>query len=171
MADADNGGAPALAALENVTREVDAGNPSPEEVAQRERQELEQSDAEIGARAWAQALYAIGGAVTLIAPELRPVYAPERCLEWGQAANEVGKKYGWKTEAMPEIALIASSMSFLVPTVLVIRAKAAQVKEAREATLFGKAVLWWRMRKAKKAGAAAAPQDGGQEAVASGGEQ
>lgn len=140
-----------LMALGSVTKETDAANPAPEVVQAQQQKKDADTELEAGAKSWGQVMFSLGGAVTMIAPELQQVYAPERCLDWGRHAYLVGKKYGWKCDTLPELALLSSTMGFLVPTVLVIRAKAKQVKDAKEAGLFGRMVMWWRLRQVKKA--------------------
>lgn len=148
----DTQGSEGLAALGTVTRETDAANPDQATVQQREQLQVEEAQAEEGAQQWGQIMFLFGGAVTMVAPELKPVYAEARCLTWGKAANEVAKKYEWDAPALPELTLAACSMSFVIPTFLVLREKAKEIKDARNAGVFGRLVLWWRARKGEKAG-------------------
>lgn len=146
-----------LAALAAVTRETDEANPSPEQRQAQQQEQEQASAAEQGAREWGQLMFLFGGAVTMVAPELKPCYSEERCMQWGGAANAVAEKYQWNSPAIPELTLAACTLSFVVPTFLVLREKARAVTEAKNAGAFGKLVLWWRARRAAKAGQEPAP--------------
>jgi len=141
-----------LEQLAGMTQEADAANPSAEQ-QQQAAQEIEQATAaDIAAKQWGMLMFTIGGFACMIAPELRQVYAEERCFAWGQQANAVAEKYGWNgPSAMPEIALIASTAGFFVPTWLVVRQKVEMAKAAKDGSLVEKLAAWWQHRKAKRA--------------------
>lgn len=141
-----------LQALEGMARETDAANPSAEQQQQAAQQQAVLSQAEAGARQWGVLMFTLGGFAQMIAPELKPVYSEERCYAWGQQANAVAEKYGFSgPSAMPELALIASTAGFFVPSWLVIRAKISQAKAAKDGSLTEKLAAWWQSRKARKA--------------------
>lgn len=159
-----------LEGLGNITRETDEANPSPEEQAARQEAAQAELQAEQGAKDWAMVPFMIGGFVCMLAPELKPVYSEERCLVFGQHANQVAKKYGWDSPAnMPELGLFACALSFAVPTFFTVREKLQAIKEQKDAGLLGKVVLWWRARKAAKAGAGSTDKAG--EGAPDGGQQ
>lgn len=141
-----------LQALEGMTTETDAENPDPNEQARQAEQAEQATASDLAAKQWGMLMFTVGGMAQMIAPELRPVYSEERCFAWGQQANAVAEKHGWNgPSAMPEIALIASTAGFLVPTFLVIRQKVEQAKAAKDGTLAEKLAAWWQHRKAKAA--------------------
>lgn len=141
-----------LEALGRMTTETDAENPDPKEQARQAEQAEQATASDLAAKQWGMLMFTVGGMAQMIAPELRPVYSEERCFAWGQQANAVAEKHGWNgPSAMPEIALIASTAGFLVPTFLVIRQKVEQAKAAKDGTLAEKLAAWWQHRKAKAA--------------------
>lgn len=141
-----------LEALGRMTTETDAENPDPNEQARQAEQAEQATASDLAAKQWGMLMFTVGGLAQMIAPELRPVYSEERCFAWGQQANAVAEKHGWNgPSAMPEIALIASTAGFLVPTFLVIRGKVEQAKAAKDGTLIEKMAAWWQHRKAKAA--------------------
>jgi hypothetical protein len=102
-----------------------------------------------GAKEWGMLMFTVGGMLQMVAPDLRAVYTEERCFEWGRCADVVAQKHGWNAPTnSPELALLASTISFAVPTVIGVRQRLAQAK-ALEGTLLGRLVGWWRGRKAK----------------------
>lgn len=140
-----------LEALGDLTQQVDAENPDPAQRQAEAQQAAEEAQSDVNAKQWGMLMYTVGGFAQMIAPELKPVYSEERCYQWGQQANAVAEKYGLNgPSVMPEIALIASTAGFAVPTYLLIRAKLETAKEAKEGTLLQKMGLWWRMRKARR---------------------
>lgn len=141
-----------LEALGSMTAEVDAENPDPQATAAAAAEAEQATASDLAAKQWGMLMFTIGGMAQMLAPELRPVYSEERCFAWGQQANAVAEKHGWNgPSAMPEIALIASTAGFLVPTFLVIRQKVEQAKAAKDGTLLEKVAMWWQSRKARKA--------------------
>lgn len=147
-----------LEALAGMAAEVDGANPSAEQQQADSQAQAEAGEAEEGARNWGMLMFTIGGFAQMIAPELKPVYSEARCLDWGAHAHAVGRKYGWDSPSkMPELALLASTVGFAVPTFFLIRETLRQAREGKGAeswlTKFG---LWWRTRKARRAGAAMA---------------
>lgn len=147
-----------LEALGTMTAEVDAANPSPEVRAEQEAEAVAISESEAAAKSWGMIMFTVGGMAMMIAPELSPLYTQERCFEWGQAANAVAEKHGLKGPGnMPEITLLASTLTFAVPTFFAVREKIADAKEGKgPATWVSKVGLWWRTRKARAQAKAAA---------------
>ncbi len=164
-----------LEALGSMVDELDGANPDPaQQQAEQQAQEAEAarvSESELAARQWGMLMFTIGGMACMVAPDLRPVYSEERCFMWGQQANAVAEKYGWNGPSrMPELALLASTAGFAVPTFFAVR---AQIDAARDgkgpAGWLAKAGIWWRTRKARKAAATAATMTG--EGGGDGGQQ
>ncbi|MBB1073635.1 hypothetical protein HUU62_04330 [Rhodoferax sp. 4810] len=142
-----------LEALASITQETDAANPSAEQQQQAAAQQAQVSQAEASAKQWGMLMFTIGGFAQMIAPELKPVYSEERCFAWGQQANAVGEKYGWNgPSSMPELALIASTAGFFVPTWLIIKQKVQHAKAAKDGSIVEKLAAWWQSRKTRRAG-------------------
>lgn len=149
-----------LDALDNLVEETDAANPGPEQRQQEQREQEEAEQIEQGAKDWAMVPFMIGGLATMFAPELAPVYTKERCLIWGRHANQVAVKWGWNSPSnMPELGLAACTISFALPTFLVLREKLREMKEGKASGLMAKVGLWWRSRKAAKAAKATGATD------------
>lgn len=147
-----------LEALAGRIKETEAANPSPESQQQEAAEQAQHAELDAAAKQWGMLMFMIGGFAQMIAPELKTVYSEDRCFAWGQQANAVGEKYGWNgPSAMPELALIASTAGFFVPTYFLCKAR---IKAAQDgtgpATLLSKVGLWWRTRKARAAAAKAA---------------
>jgi len=142
-----------LEQLANMAQEADAANPSAEQQQAQQVEAAAVSQADIAAKQWGMMMFTIGGFACMIAPELRQVYSEERCFAWGQQANAVAEKYGWNgPSAMPELALIASTAGFAVPTYFLLREKVAAAKDGKgPASWLAKVGLWWRTRKARAA--------------------
>ena len=122
-ADNDNPNA-RLEALGRMTQETEDANPSTESMEQEQKEQAQISIADASAKQWGMLIFTIGGLAQMIAPELKAVYSEDRCFAWGQQANAVAEKYGWNgPSSMPELALIASTAGFFVPTYFVIKAK------------------------------------------------
>ena len=141
-----------LEALGGMTRETEDANPSAEQQEAEQAEHAKTSEADAAAKQWGMLMYTVGGFACMIAPELTTDYSEDRCFAWGQQANAVAEKYGWNgPSAMPELALLASTAGFLVPTYFLIKAKieAAQKTSGPESWV-AKAGLWWRTRRAKK---------------------
>lgn len=120
-----------LEALGAVTSEVDANGPPTPEQLEAEKQQAEEVTE---AQAWAQVPMMLGGMLAMIAPELQAIYTEENCHRWGERMVPVAQKYGWNGPSnLPEIGLAISTLGMAVPTVIVIRAKLAQMKAAKEA--------------------------------------
>lgn len=154
-----------LEALGHMTQETEAANPSQEDQQQAAAAQSKAAETDAAAKAWGMMMYTIGGFCQMIAPELKPVYSEDRCFQWGQQANAVAEKYGWNgPSALPELALIASTAGFAVPTFFLMKAriKAAQ-GEPGPASWVAKMGLWWRTRKARANAANATPQGVGGE--------
>lgn len=120
-----------LGALGALTNEVDGENgPTPE---QAEAMQAE-ATAEAEAQAWAMVPAAIGSVLSMFAPELQAVYSQDACKAWGERMVPVAEKYGWNGPTnLPEIGLLIATASMALPTVLVLRAKLAAMREAAEA--------------------------------------
>ncbi len=160
-----------LESLAAMTQEADAANPSAEQQQEAAAEAAAVSESEAAARQWAILMFTIGGFAQMIEPELKQIYSEDRCLAWGVNANAVAEKYGINSpSAMPELALIVSTAGFFVPTVFVVRAK---IKEAKDgsgpASWIAKIGLWWRTRRARRAGEVEDQPD--QEGQAHGGKQ
>lgn len=140
-----------LEALGGMTAETEAANPGPEAQAAAAEEHAQATEAETAARQWGMLMYTVGGFAQMIEPALKQVYTEERCYAWGQQANAVAEKYGWSgPSAMPELALIASTAGFLVPTWFMVKARLkAANEETGPASWVAKMGLWWRTRKAR----------------------
>ena len=126
-----------LNALGHLVDEVDGeAPPSPEEYEAQQREAAAADSAaqaaaslETGARQWGSIAYMIGGALAMVAPELRHVYTERACLDWGRAVVPVADKYGWNgPNRLPELGLLIATMGLAVPSVLAIRAAASAEK-------------------------------------------
>ena len=138
--------------LASLTQDVDNDNPSAEQRQAEQKQAEQATAAEQGAKDWGMLMYTVGGFACMIAPELKPVYSQDRCLTWGAHANQVAEKYGWNgMTAMPELALIACTVTFAAPTWMLVRARLQDLKDSKEGTWLEKMGAWWRNRKAGKA--------------------
>jgi hypothetical protein len=145
-----------LEALAGMVDEMEANNPGAEAQQAAAQAQAQASEADAAAQQWGMLMFTVGGFAQMIAPELKQVYSEERCFQWGQQAQAVANKYGWTgPTAMPELALIASTAGFLVPTYFVVRAKVEQAKQAKDGTLLEKLGAWWAHRKAQRAAAKA----------------
>lgn len=146
-----------LEALGGMTAETDAANPSPEQAAQAQASQQAALDDEQEAINWGSIPFTLGGVLTLIEPALAPVYSEERCLMWGRRMHAVAKKRGWTSPSGPELALLSSTATFVVPSVMLVRAKFQQIRDgsAPADSIMAKIGLWWRTRKARKGMAAA----------------
>ncbi len=141
-----------LNALGGMVNDLEADNPSQESQQASAEQAQATAQADIGAKQWGMIMFTLGGFAQMVAPELKPVYSEDRCFSWGQQAQAVSEKYGWSGPSnMPELALIASTAGFLVPTYFVLRGKVEQAKAAKDGTLLEKLAAWWQHRKAMRA--------------------
>ena len=140
-----------LEALGRMTKETEDANPGSESLEKEQKEQAQISIADASAKQWGMLIFTIGGVAQMIAPELKAVYSEERCFAWGQQANAVAEKYGWNgPSSMPELALIASTAGFFVPTYFVIKSKMkVAVDGSGPASWLAKAGVWWRTRKAK----------------------
>lgn len=149
-----------LAALGSMTQATEAENPSQEDQQADAVKQAKESEQDAAAKQWGMLMYTIGGFAQMIAPELKAVYSEERCYAWGQQANAVGEKHGWNgPSAMPELALIASTAGFAVPTYFLIKARVKAAEESGPTSWVAKMGLWWRTRKARASATAATAQD------------
>lgn len=141
-----------LNALGDMTAEVDQDNPTPEQRQEQQDQQREATADEQGANDWAVIPFTVGGMLSMVAPELRQVYSQERCLAWGTYAHATAKKYGWNGPSnLPELGLLAITISMIVPSVPVMAEKLREAKDAKTGTVWARAVLWWKHRKGRKA--------------------
>jgi len=139
-----------LEALADMTQGVDAENPTHEQRQQAADTQQQTASMENGARDWGVMMFSIGGLLCMAAPELKPVYSEDRCLQWGQHMQQVAEKHKWNSPSnSPEFGLIAATIGFAVPTFFVMRQKLAEAKTAKESVLGG-FVWWWKNRKNKK---------------------
>jgi len=160
-----------LEALAGIAQGVDAEHPTPEqqaqaqaEAAQQAQESQRQSAAEVGAREWGLIMFSVGNVITMIAPELKLVYAEDRCLTWGQAMHAVAEKHGWNVPShSPELALLTVSAGFVIPTVAVLPGKIREARKAANSPI-GRIVAWWQRRR----GRAPAPTE---QEQANGGQQ
>lgn len=158
-----------LEALGNMTKETEGANPDPAQQQAEQDEQAKVSEADAAAKQWGMLMYTIGGFAQMIAPELKQVYSEDRCFGWGQQANAVAEKYGWNgPSALPELALIASTAGFAVPTYFLLKAKIQAAEKGGPESWIAKAGIWWRSRRARKATSGAAPapsggSDGGQQ--------
>ena len=107
--------------------------------------------AEQGAREWGMLAFAIGGTLSMFAPELRQVYTEDACIGWGRAMHPVAEKYGWSsTSKTPELGLALATVGLVAPTVVVIRHR-LQHPEADKGGMLTKLRDWWRSKRAAKA--------------------
>lgn len=139
-----------LDAMKGVTQQTDNANPDPEK-------EREKKEADAEAMDWASIPFTLGKFLTMIEPALAPVYAPDKCLAWGKAAHLTAKKHGWSSPSkLPELALALSSLTFAVPSVILIRQRVKVLKEAQDGSAWSKVAIWWGERKRQRAEAKAA---------------
>lgn len=118
-------------ALASIVADVDAaGPPTPEQVEAQTAADTHDA----AAREWGTIAFMIGGALSMIAPELRQVYTEEACFAWGQSAATVAEKYGWSDPGnVPEIGLAISTVGLAVPSYLAIRLRLRQLEAAKAA--------------------------------------
>lgn len=146
-----------LQGLDNIVSEADAmGGPTPEQAQEAQAQQAQN----VAAMEWAAIAYTIGGALAILAPELREkVYTVEACNAWGESAAAVAEKYGWNGPSnVPELGLLMATMGLAVPSVIVIRhrIKSAKAEDADKGGVLEKIKAWWRDKQAAKAAAVAA---------------
>lgn len=92
------------------------------------------ADPETQAQAWAGLMAMIGGALTMIAPDLEQVYTEKSCLKWGASVVPVAQKYGWDgPSSVPEIGLLIATLPLAVPSFFLVRARIAQLKAQKAA--------------------------------------
>lgn len=117
---------PKFEALAGLVAEVDAAGPAtPEQVeAQTAADTLDTQ-----AREWGAIAYTVGGALAMLAPELKQVYTEDACFSWGRSAAVVAEKHGWGGPGdVPEIGLLISTAGLAVPSYLAIRMRLKQLK-------------------------------------------
>lgn len=145
-----------LQALGGMVDEVDAAAPpSPEQLEQQQQAAAAEAQAEQAAqtleseaRQWGSIAYMIGGALGMVAPELRQVYTERACMDWGRAVVPVASKYGWNGAGkLPELGLAIATLGLAVPSVLAVRA----AMERERGGWLGAVRAWWASRKGSKA--------------------
>ncbi len=144
-----------IEALDEIIQEADSvGGPTPEQQAE----QAQAAGLEEGARAWGAVMYMVGGALSMVAPELRQVYTEQACLNWGRAAAPVAEKYGWNNPAaLPELGLVIATAGFVVPSAVAIRARVVAMREEKNRSgWLGHVAAWWALRRAKREGMKAA---------------
>lgn len=155
-----------LESLAGLTQDFDQDNPTPQQAQAQAQQAQAAQLADEGARDWGMVMFTVGGLVCMVAPELHPIYSEDRCLTWGKHMHQVSEKYNWGSpKNAPELALVAASVSFVVPTYLVINAKVQEAKAAKKSVWAG-LFYWWKRR----TGATKTPEkaeDGGAHGVES----
>jgi len=118
-------------ALETLVGEVDRESPAAQ--AEQQQAATEAEAAELEAKSWGMIAYTVGGALSMLCPELRQVYSENACLDWGRAVVPVAEKYGWNGPGgVPELGLLIATAGLAVPSVLVIREKLRQMAEERD---------------------------------------
>lgn len=125
-----------LDGFESRLQDIEAMSPEAQEAArQAEEAEAARGTDKEQAEAWAVIPQMIGGFVTMLAPELAACYTDAKCLQWGERMLPVAKKRGWDNgpDSLPEIALIASSLGFAIPTYVVVKRKLSDAKAAAAA--------------------------------------
>src|SRR5437763_1350177 len=86
------------------------------------------------AEAWAEIPAAVGGILGMAMPELRAVYTPAACKEWGRAMHRLAVKRQWAADGLPpEVGVIMASAGLLVPTVLAVKMRKDSAKRAAAA--------------------------------------
>lgn len=139
-----------------LAEEIDGeAPPSPEELAAQRAQQQQQQDAaaaetaaEAEARQWASIAYMVGGALSMVAPDLKQVYTENACMGWGRSVVPVSQKYGWGgAGVLPELALLISTIGLAVPSYLAVR---HAIEQERAAGLAGRIRAWWQCRQARK---------------------
>lgn len=154
-----------LEALGTLVNEVDAAAPPTPEQAEKLKTEQDAANSaaqaaetlEASARQWGSIAYMIGGALAMVAPELRQVYTERACMDWGRAVVPVADKYGWSGVGhLPELGLLIATAGLAVPSVLAVRAAVAKEK----AGWLGAVRDWWIQRKPKRETGKEAPGGG-----------
>jgi hypothetical protein len=142
--------------LAGIVDEADgAAGPTPEQAQQ--QQQID--DTEQQAREWGMLAYMIGGALAMVAPEVKQIYTDDACLAWGRSVVPVAEKYGFTGPSkVPELGLLLATASLAVPTVLVIRhrLKTLQPDDAGKpgpTGILASIKQWWRDKRAKRTAA------------------
>lgn len=149
-----------LESLGGMTQDFEKDNPSPEQAQKRQQAEQITVLSDQGAREWGIMLFSIGGMITMIAPELKPVYSEERCFQWGQHMQNVCQKHGWSSpKSSPEFGLLMASVTFLLPTISVLPSKIKEAK-AKQNSMLGRVVMWWHKKRGTKAEPVKSAEDG-----------
>jgi hypothetical protein len=107
---------------------------TPRTPEQREAEEkaAAEADPEFQAKAWAEMAQALGGMLSMIAPELQQVYTDKACLQWGRSVVPVAEKYGWNgPSSIPELGLLIASVPLVVPTAFILNARIKALRKAK----------------------------------------
>lgn len=119
-------------ALDGRLDDIEAMSPEAQEAEKKAAEAVSQGAEQ--AREWGAIAYMIGGALGMMAPELKAVYTESACMKWGEAVVPVAQKYGWDGPGgVPEIGLLIATAGLAVPSYLVIRMKLAQLEAAKAA--------------------------------------
>lgn len=150
-----------LEGLGGLVDDIDGEAPqSPEQQAEAAAAVEAADSLEAAARQWGSIVYMIGGALSMVAPDLRRVYTEDACFAWGRAAAPVAEKYGWNgSSALPEIGLAIATLGLAVPSWFAIK---GAIEKERGGWLVS-VRDWWRAKRGKgrpEAGGEAG-QDGG----------
>lgn len=152
-----------LEALGAATQEIDSANPTPEQAQQQEQEAQQVSQTEQGAKEWGLLLFSLGGLLSMIAAELKPVYSEDRCMLWGQHMQVVCDKHGWGSpKHSPEVSLLMVSIGFVVPTVLILPDRIRAAKKLNN-SFVGRVAGWWARRRGAQPAKAEEQPDGGQQ--------
>lgn len=84
------------------------------------------------AQKWAAIPQVLGSVLCMAMPELKPAYSEQNCNNWGEAMVPLAEKHGWNPDSAvgPELGVAAASLSFVVPTGLVIMRRRKAAREA-----------------------------------------
>lgn len=75
------------------------------------------------AQSWAELPAMVGTLLAIVEPNLKGVYTPEACLNWGRCMVPVAQKYGWGDAPLGcEVPLIVSTFSLAAPSYLLLKA-------------------------------------------------
>jgi hypothetical protein len=86
------------------------------------------------AEAWAAIPMQVGALLAIAAPELKAVYTPKACMDWGRDMHRLATKRGWSAEGLPpEVAAGISTAGLLLPTLFVLKTKRDAMRRARQA--------------------------------------
>lgn len=81
---------------------------------------------------WAAMPMMFGNLIAPVMPELRPVFSPENCKNWGAAMVPVARKYSINVDSFVgvELSLFMATVPFIAATVIAIKARRAATDPA-----------------------------------------